>query len=191
VKKKWLLYLLLALSLGLNAGLLTMDFCGYGHYGRNAWAHRMWDRLRGVTHTRRPPKPPSAAEMIEKRLRDYTEVLNLDESQQQAVREVLQDVIPQGHVLMKKMGENRRSLRKEFAKPDPDPERMRAIAQEWDRLLEQNDELLMRSMLREMEIFTPEQRERYATSRMWIFGGPPPKSVQRPTPAPTPPLPAK
>lgn len=170
MKRGW--FLLLALSIGLNAGLLI------------SMAMREWK-----WGSAPPPAPVScnpfgrgdpmgrgdmpASGVAEKRIQCLSKRLQLDESQQSEMVSILKEMMPRilhGRGMVR---DARRSIHDEYRKVEPDPDRIRAITHRLNESQSTLDSLVADTILRETALLTPEQRTLYFNAMPWDRGGRP------------------
>ncbi len=142
MKRVWVL--VLALSLGLNAGLLFMQIS---------------ERGRKPRHDGRSPDPER---LVERRLHQLNKHVGLNEEQQKVMEEILREIIPHVVAERSKTLELRNSLVLEYASAEMDPNRIRELARKLSTMQVSIDSLATEGLLREAAILTPDQRRRYA-----------------------------
>jgi len=150
---------LLALSLGLNAGLAYVEF------SRRAEG--------GV-----PPPPPGEVaragersgpageladptRLIRERLERLGEELHLSEEQTEAMAEALGEVLPELNEGREKIRALRMQMRDEYLQPDIDEAEIHRLRRETMAIQSRLDSLMVETMLKEARVLTPEQRETY------------------------------
>jgi Spy/CpxP family protein refolding chaperone len=154
MKRVW--FLLLALSVGLNAGLIATRTIGDG-------GHRPHEKPR-------PPEQGGPGGTVDNHLAAMTEHLGLDEAQQTAVRAVLESGLPQ---IAERQGELRKLeglTRGAYGAP-------RFDADEFSRLVAQAaaaravvDSLTAAMLVQEATILSPDQRRRFAEVAQGLNG---------------------
>lgn len=166
MRRGW--FVLLALSLGLNAGLLFV------HYSR-------WNKLpefpsrevmgreehgeRGAPGERAElgpmDRPGGAESFIRDRIARAGEKLDLSEDQIKSMSEILDAVMPEMMVRRDHIRELRMQMRDEYIRPEVDVDRIQALRQETEFAQSKLDSIMVETMLKESHILTPDQREAY------------------------------
>ena len=169
---KKLIYLLLAVSLGLNIGVIATTLIHRG----------------GKTPP--PPAGPRAGDrrpltvegLVEGHLKGITEHLGLSEEQRQAIRELLERHAPQQVTLQRRVAETGRRLEETYAAREFDPELFRRFAAEASEARSRLDSLSAVVLLAETSVLSDEQRLRFAEVALRVHGGqtPPPGQKSRP-----------
>ena len=149
------LYIVLALSLGLNGGLLYEKL-----------SHRETAPPR-----ERPEMGDDPEKHIEFHLKLLVERVGVSESQRDAIRSVLAGRLPPIVEQLKQFRERRRAMADLYGSPELDSarfqEEMEQVAADQRKL----DELVTEAMLAEGRILTPEQRRKYAEVMPWMGRG--------------------
>ncbi len=176
---KRIIYLLLAVSLGLNAGVIATTL-----------VHRASMPPPGP-----PPgpdggagpdmgPPPDPNRLVEEHVRGITRHLDLDAAQQDAVRLVLERHSSLLVELQMDVGDVGRRLSDAFAAPEFDPEQFRRLTAEAGMVRSRLDSLSAEMLVAEAAVLTPEQRRKFAAVAPTIHsqpqrppreGGPPPR----------------
>lgn len=197
MKRVWL-PILLALSIGLNVGLLVDDLAerwrGGGCRGPR-FGDPGFERPLRPGHERPGQGLPDPARLVEQRIEHLQATLDLDESQKTALAEAAAATMPRLVTEFAALREARHAVRTLYRQPDVEPARIREAVGELARAQTRLDSLVAESMLREAEILTPEQRARYVESLPWGLGrgglgvggrhgGPPPLPESPPEPPP-------
>lgn len=156
---KRVLYILLALSLGLNAGMLYVQ---------------VWNRAEEPV--RWPPQgapPASMNEMgpighpggpegfVRDRLARVADRLNLSDEQVESMSAILGETMPDlldGRDTIRGL---RMEMREEYLKPQVDAERIQNLRRETAAVQSRLDSIMVDTMLQEAKLLTPEQREAY------------------------------
>ena len=161
MKRIW--FLVLAVSVGLNAGLLFMAKSGPGPApGRH-----------------RPPPPGRFDARLDDHLRRMTQSLGLDETQRASVEAVHRDLLPQISEQHRRMEDLRQAIANHYAGPEFDAANFRALAESLSEAQARLDALVTEAMLGEAAVLTPDQRRKYAREMPWGRRGAPPPG-QRP-----------
>lgn len=156
--KKYGLIILLLLSVGLNLSL------GYRLWRGTAVVEEQAPVSVEGHHREFPRTEPDSLwqhGMMDRRLRHMTEALNLRPQQVQA----LQDIQRQSGGMVRRGGRDlfdmRRRMRELFKAPQPDPEQVRSVIQAMGRRQAQLDSLVTETIMQEMAVLDPGQREAY------------------------------
>jgi Spy/CpxP family protein refolding chaperone len=172
MKRGW--FLLLAVSIGLNAGLLYMTFAAR-RSGADAWdlgrtaagdslrAPEMHGRLQG----RGGPAALDPRAMAEHRLSRLESRLNLVPEQSARVRTLLEEKMPRILELRERAAEARRAVQQEYLTPSPDPARLRLLVEQANRAQAVLDSLVAETILAETATLTPQQRQCYMQAMPW------------------------
>jgi len=159
---KKVLYLLLALSIGLNAGLLIVQ---------QSKPPRPGPGPRGGPPGERPrPMDPEA--IVENHLNGMTRHLDLDEEQQQAIRMVLETHMPQLSEARRQLDEANRRISDAFRAPGFDPVTFKELSRQATRARSRADSLSSLMLIGEAAVLTNEQREKYAEVAPTVHSGP-------------------
>jgi len=172
VRRGW--FVLLALSLGLNVGLL---------YTTLADAARRREPVPLAPFVGAPPRPidgPPGAEpglephcpalcepMMRRRLGGLASRLDLDEGQQETLGGILRQAYPQILALRESVAAARRTLQVAYARPMIEPGAIRRLTQEINLAQARLDSLVAETMLREASVLTADQRARYFQRMRW------------------------
>ncbi len=167
MKRGW--FLLVALSLGLNAGLLYVRLAG----------PPAWQQM-GPPDQGPPPgqnhRPPNADVLIQNHLRGMARHLDLDNDQREAVTEILQEKMP----LMVELREQARvasdRISQIFGDANFDEIHFREAVFAANRARASVDSMSAAMLLAEASVLTPEQRIIYARLAPNVHsnpGGPP------------------
>lgn len=165
-------FVLLALSLGLNAGLLYTVI-----------AHRHARGPRDVEHLGPPPdRPgprgerrgprgggpsPDALPFAQRRLAHIADWLELDATQREAMRASLDASLPRVLAQRDAVRAARRRAAAQYLKPVVDPDSVRIAVRRLTAAQAALDSLVAEAMSREAKLLTPEQRARYFTAMPW------------------------
>lgn len=154
---RWGLFLLLALSLGLNAGLLYVKM--------NV------TRLPppGAREMNGPPggRLPAREELFRDHLDRMTKHLQLSETQRGQLQSVHEELLPQIVAKRRELEEIHDGIALRFGSPEMDPERFRELARRMNETQSLLDSLVIEAMLSESALLTPDQRQRYAREMPW------------------------
>jgi Spy/CpxP family protein refolding chaperone len=165
-------FVLLALSLGLNAGLL---YTVISH--RHAHGSRGFERLgppsdraglpggpRGLHGTHPTPDVISFAQ---RRLARIVDWLDLDAAQREAMRAILDESMPRILAQRDAVRAARHRAAEQYLKPAVDPDSVRIAVRRLTAAQAALDSLVAETMSREAKLLTPEQRARYFTAMPW------------------------
>ncbi len=175
---KWIIYLLLALSLGLNAGMIATTLVH-----RTAGPHGSPPPGPGGGPGHQPGPPPDPGRVVEDHLRGMTQHLDLDTDQQQAIRRVLETHAAELTTLQVAAEEAGRMLAEAYALPEFDPDGFLRLTAEASTARSRLDSLSAVMLVGEAAVLTPEQRLKFSTIAPTIHsqpqrppeGGPPPR----------------
>jgi len=173
-----ILYLLLAASIGLNAGIIGMTLVHktkkqgptppHGPAGREG-------RMRAM------PSDPST--LVDNHIRGITRHLALDPEQQQTIRSILEQYAPQLIKFQIDAAEAGRGLAEAYAAPDFDPEQIQQLTANASAARVRLDSLSAILLVAEGAVLTPDQRRIYAEVAPSIHSNPPrPHPKQGPPP---------
>lgn len=167
MKRFW--FLLLALSLGLNAGLLYVQLSG----DRPAAEPPRGPRHHGAGHDR-------FDDLAKNHVKRMIEGLDLNEDQAQRLEEVHRDLLPRLASASRESERLRRAVGDQYRSNNMEPERLRETVRRLNQAQAHLDSLVVEAVLAEAAILTPDQRERYARAMPWSRGGPPPPPPHKP-----------
>lgn len=172
---KKIIYLILAISIGLNAGMIATTL-----------VHRKSGPPPGPG-----PRPgegpghrPDPQQMVDDHVRGITRHLELDPAQQQAIREVMELHAPELVLFQMEVRETGKRLADAFRAPTFDAERFRQLTAQASTARSRLDSLSAVMLVEEAAVLTPEQRKRFAEVAPSIHnnpqpppreGGPPPR----------------
>ena len=168
------LFVLLALSLGLNAGMLYQRLQHPPPFGPQ----------------RPPPKgkgPEVPTDFLDHHLLRMTEDLQLDEAQQRALTDLLEEQIPPILAQQEHLRVARRSLGGLYISEELEPNAFRAQVRRLSEAQAELDRLVGEVMIEEASLLSYEQRRRYFIDMPWGKGpvgqppgkGPPPPPPKR------------
>lgn len=155
MKRGW--FLLLALSLGLNAGLLATRTTGQG-------GPRPHERPR-------PPAPGGPGGMVDNHLGPMTEHLGLDEAQQAAVRAVLEAGLPRIAERQRALRDLERSIKDAYAAPRFEADAFAGLVARAAAARAAVDSLTAAMLVEEAAVLSPDQRRRFADVAQGVYGG--------------------
>jgi Spy/CpxP family protein refolding chaperone len=161
VNRVW--FLILALSLGLNAGLLYVQTAGE----------------RPTPDSPPTPRPHEVGpdrfdDLIQNHLERMSEGLQLNEDQSRRLQAVHRNLLPRMASASRELDGLRRAVGDQYGSPEMDPDRLRGSVQHLNRVQASLDSLVVEAMLAEAAVLSPEQRARYARGMPWGRSGPPP-----------------
>jgi len=155
------LYLLLAVSLGINAGLLVMTLLNRAPSERPAM-HQPPGGPGGPPPGQHPGPAPDPQRMSEELAARLSRHLDLDVQQQQAIREILERYAPD-LIELQRVSENAgQRLTEAYSAPDFDPEGFRRLVAETSAARSAVDSLSAVILLDKAAVLTPEQRARFS-----------------------------
>jgi len=164
MKRGW--FFLLALSIGLNIGLLYNSIVS----DRDGRAHLPHPPFIGRGA---PPGHPGMgmhcdpSEMVHYRLGRLADRLDLTEEQRAEVRRVLSESMPALIEARDRMQEARQAVHEEYRKAEPDRDRVRELVGELGQAQARLDSIVAETLFLESEILTPEQRAQYLEAMPW------------------------
>ncbi len=152
-----IIYLLLAVSVGINLGVVGMTLIG-------SPAQQTQGPPPGPDGggDQGPGPRPNPEQMVQRHLEGMTRHLDLDAEQQQAVRLIMEQHMPEQaerQFLVEKTG---RELAQVFAAPDFDAPEFRRLTAAASRARAELDSLSTVMLVAEAEVLTPEQRQKFA-----------------------------
>jgi Spy/CpxP family protein refolding chaperone len=159
------LVVLLALSLGLNAGLLYVHFWGGGESdtvdpdSRTAYAGR--GQFGPRSH------PEGAPGFLRERLGRIEARLRLEEDQREGMADVVDEMMPLILAQQEVVRESQAELHREYLKPRVDRERILELRRLGSLAQARLDSLVTETMLREVILLSPEQRAEYFEMMRW------------------------
>ncbi len=167
MKKAW--FILLALSLGLNAGVLFMHFASpesrhlvppFLTHGNDRFQERVHDHGDHGDH-------PVFDRIMEHRMGRLADRLGLDGPQREHLSVTIETMIPRVLQQRENVATARESLREMYLAADMDPAAVRSAVKALNEAHATLDSLVAESILQEAEILSPEQRERFMKSMPW------------------------
>ena len=168
MKRVW--FLVFALSMGLNAGLLYVSLShrgeGHGSSGRPPTP----DEQGGPGGDRReePNQPPGDFESVIRRHLDrMTRDLQLDDRQRSAIAKVHEGLLPQIISERRDMEALRREVASRYAGPTMDGAAFRSLVRQISLRQTRLDSLVTEAMLGEAAYLTHDQRQRYVREMPW------------------------
>ena len=168
MKRGWIL--VLALSIGLNAGLLVVIVAGplgQGTFGRP------FDRPHPGGGPMRGPSPwrhgdsEMREQFLEHRLDRLAHRLDLDEEQQGDLAAIFEETWPRIFQIREKVRDIRDEIRMRYSEPVIDSEEVLELVGHLNEAQARLDSLVAETLIREAEILTPEQREGYLRAMPW------------------------
>ncbi len=169
------LFLLLALSLGLNGGLLYVRF-----------AHRPPSDDRAMPLAPRPTLPRDAEVAVRDHLAGLVRDLDLTAAQEESIRAILVAHMPRMTELLRRTSEANRLIGEAFAAPEFDVEPFRQLVREASAARARADSLSAVMLLGEARILTPQQRARFARTAPTVYSTTHPESPPREGEPPSP-----
>lgn len=155
---KKLIYILLAVSLGINVGVVATTVLHRASHPQGLPPGPGG----GAPPPGQPGSPPDPARLVESHLQGITRHLGLDADQQRVVRAVLEQYAPQLIELQAETSRAAQRLTDLFGAPTFDPERFRKLTAETGAARSRLDSLSAVMLVAEAAVLTPEQRLKYA-----------------------------
>ncbi len=167
MKATWILVGLLLVSVGLNAGLaMRLARSGEAPEGPPpGWSPE--GPPAGEPETPPDPADPRTRRLMRERLERLTAALELTPQQLEAFVAVHEASAPRFFANRSAVARLRRELRDLALAPDVDRAGVLARQQQLSVLQAQLDSVVVETMLAEVGLLTPEQRERYRTIMPW------------------------
>lgn len=156
---KRIVYILLAMSLGINIGLISTSLL-----------HKTGERRPGPGPGAGPPVDPRR--MVEHHVTRMTLHLGLSPEQQKAIRSLLERSAPQQTHLQLEVQKTSRRLADAFSAPEFDEKRFFALVREASDARSRLDFLSAEMLVGEASVLTPEQRRMFAEVAPTIHAGP-------------------
>jgi Spy/CpxP family protein refolding chaperone len=180
MKRLW--FIILALSLGLNAGLLFVAFSGRGQE-RGFFAGRNQEREhagpRRPEGGRRGGRHVDPDQLSHRHVARMTRHLGLDKNQREAMAEILGSYMPRILAQQQRLNGIRMRIGTHYSATEMNPAEFRNLVQELNEEQTRLDSLVMESMLAEAAFLTPEQRGKYARTLPWERPMGPPRGRRR------------
>lgn len=196
MKRGW--FLALALSLGLNAGLLYVTLSSRGGERAAGRGPGVGDEERGPGGTGRtqPSRPADDFEaVIRHHLDRMTRDLHLDDRQRTSISAVHEAMLPRITAVRREMEVLRGEVAGQYARPTIDPREFRALVRKLSDAQARLDSLVTEAILGEAAALTFDQRERYLRQAPWgsqvLPAGEAPQDPQQKSPGETRDRPAK
>jgi Spy/CpxP family protein refolding chaperone len=150
-------YLVLALSLGLNAGLIYVTLNG---------GDTRTPPMHGAGRPRHEPaRDPEL--LVAQHVERMSEDLSLSSEQQETIRTTLLRWMPEILAQQRRIGDLRRSIVDLYVESELDSGRFQAVVARLSEAQARLDSLATAAMLGEAEILTREQRTRYVHHMPW------------------------
>jgi Spy/CpxP family protein refolding chaperone len=165
MKRIW--FLIFALSMGLNAGLLYVSLSHRGAQGGQAQRSEESRPSGGADTERRAEQPEDTASVIRSHLDRMTHDLRLDTRQRSAIAAIHEDLLPRILAERAEMDSLRREVSVAYARPAIDPNAFRALVEKVSMAQTRIDSLVTEAMLREAAVLTHDQRQRYVEESPW------------------------
>lgn len=177
MRRGW--FILLALSLGLNAGLLYAVLAERGRANEAPPAGFPMDPLfRGealppddAAPPDAPPPPGGAPRicqaMLERRLQGLARRVDLDQRQRELLASIYRESLPPILESRDAIAVARRTLHLAYRRPAVDAPAIRRLVRDLTASQTRLDSLVVETMLREASVLSPEQRDRYFPTMPW------------------------
>jgi Spy/CpxP family protein refolding chaperone len=173
-----ILYLILAVSVGLNIGLVGTTLI-----------HRADREPHGLPQGPGPNQGPAGGpdNLVDEHLRGMTRHLDLDQEQQVAIRQIMEHYASELAVLQDRARTAAGRLADGFAHPVFEPAHFKELTEEASLARARVDSLSGVMLVAEAEVLTPEQRRKFAEVAPVIHssprrpgrgGGPPPRKPE-------------
>jgi Spy/CpxP family protein refolding chaperone len=182
---KKIIYLLLAVSLGLNIGVIATTLIHQTAGPPEGPRPGPGPGQRGGPG---PGQQPDPARLVENHLQGMTRHLDLSSEQQQEIRTVLERFAPQLTKFQTEAADAGGRLAGAYADAVFDPERVLMLTRETSAARARLDSMSAVMLVAEAAVLTPEQRRKYAETAPTIHsnpqrppgqGGPPPRKRPR------------
>jgi len=147
MKRGW--FLALAVSIGLNVGLIYSAVSGPGREEAPA------------------PRAREEAPAPQARLDRMTRSLGLDERQRGEMQRVLEETMPSIIAAREEVRQARRAVQTEYGADRPEPARVHRAVRAMNAAQARLDSLVAETMLLEIGVLGPEQMHRYRTCLPW------------------------
>lgn len=160
-------YLILAVSLGLNIGLVATTMIHRTNLPPQGPPSGPGGGPGGD-----PGSPPDPQTMVEQHVRGITRHLDLDPQQQQAIRVIMEQRAPQLIEYQMAAAEAARRLVEVFASPDFDPQEFQRLTAQTSLARASLDSLSAVMLVEETAVLTVDQRQKYAKVAPTIHSNP-------------------
>jgi Spy/CpxP family protein refolding chaperone len=165
MKRLW--YLVLALSLGLNAGLLWVHFHHRSEHERHGPR-----RAQGEHGRRSDSRDPEVGKaMVDRHLARLEKELDLTPEQRTAIAAIWEQNLPAIRTTRERLRGLRSEMRDGLAAAEIDSVALRVLARQAAAAQVELDSLTAGTMLAEAHHLQPEQRRRYAEIMPWVSPG--------------------
>lgn len=154
------IYLLLALSIGINLGVMGMTLLNGG--AEQPLGPRP-DGPRGEAD-RGPGVRPNPEQLVQRHLQGMTQHLELDAEQQQAVRLIMERYMPEQAERQLRVDQTSNQLSRAYAAPVFDAAQFRRLTEAASRAHLELDSLSTVMLVAEAEVLTPDQRRKFAAA---------------------------
>jgi Spy/CpxP family protein refolding chaperone len=169
MRRGW--FIVLALSLGLNVGLLVTVISGAGRMlGWHLRRHFVGELHRPPADIRGhwvPQHWDDPVKLMHHRMQHLGDHLDLEEHQHDQMVNILEEMLPQILTQQDEVVRARVALRDECLSQQSDPARVREVVGRMNAAQAKLDSLVTETMLCEGEVLTPEQRSRYFLAMPW------------------------
>jgi Spy/CpxP family protein refolding chaperone len=167
MKRGW--FILLVVSLGLNAGLLYTQFWGRpGSEESGAPEVPIAGESQGVGPVNHPE---GYRGFIRDRLNRIGARVNLGEGQRGRMSATMNEMMPQILAQRDIVQETQEAIREEYLKPEIDRDRVLDLQRQSSVAQARLDSLVTEEMLKETEVLSPKQREGYFELMRWRHQG--------------------
>ncbi len=167
MRRGW--FVLLALSIGLNAGLLYTALAGRSQPPAPMPLAPGIDSIGMSAGDERDPAPAAAIcePIMRARMQRIAERLSLDEGQRAQMNTILSEMLPQILDGRDAVRRARLAVHTEYGQSQLDAARIRLLARDLNAAQAHVDSLVVETMLRESAMLSPPQRACYFESMSW------------------------
>jgi Spy/CpxP family protein refolding chaperone len=166
MKRGWLI--LLALSIGLNVGLIYMALAARANAPEpGPPATFIEQQALEEPDEPGPGTPPCCEPMLHQRMERMARRLGLDDGQRDRLNVILSEMLPEILAGRTAVQQARKTLQFEYGRADLDPGQIRALSRELNAAQAHLDSLVVETMLRESAVLSLQQRGRYFESLPW------------------------
>ncbi len=176
MSRRWVL--VLALSVGLNLGLLWDEWGDRLETAPRPWP--MGEGRRAGRHPGPDRRPGPSPEHLDRRAAHLADRLGLDDDQRARMRDVAGTFVGRMVERRERAGELRSQIRTRLSAAEVDSVGVRELIGELRRMESQRDSLVVEIMIREADLLSPDQRALYFERMPWPGEEGSPRSGDRP-----------